>query len=60
MDVNGTEPDDLDEFLTEQLRSPSFRAAWNRLLLWEAHHPAPLAIDGREYRRRQQARVRRG
>jgi hypothetical protein len=51
--------DDFDEYLTEALRDPSFRAAWDRARLWDLHHPLPLAIDGREYRRRQRARRKR-
>jgi hypothetical protein len=51
--------DDLDEYLRETLRDPSFRAAWDRARLWDMHHPLPLAIDGREYRHRQRARRKR-
>jgi hypothetical protein len=51
--------DELDEYLAEALRDPGFRAAYERAQHWETHHPRPLAIDGREYRRRQKARRRR-
>jgi hypothetical protein len=56
--------DELDEYLGEALKDPSFAAAYaaaeerayvQRLV----SYPAPLAVDGRGYRRRQLARRRR-
>jgi hypothetical protein len=56
--------DEFDAFLKEQLRSPSFRAAYEeaqaRYEVLRLHHPLPLAINGHDYRRRQQRRTKRG
>jgi hypothetical protein len=52
--------DEFDEYLAEALKSPSFRIAYEAAQArCEACHPRSLAIDGREYRRRQKARKRR-
>ena len=55
----GVYADELDAYLAEALRDPEYRAAWDRARHWDAHHPVPLVIDGREYRRRSLARRRR-
>ena len=53
--------DEFDEYLAEALRDPSFAAAYAaatkraRMML-----SLPLAIDGHDYRRRQQRRTKRG
>lgn len=51
--------DELDAYLTRALRDPGYRAAYERACHRDTHHPLPLAIDGREYRRRSLARRRR-
>lgn len=54
------EADEFDEYLAEQWQDPGFRAAYRAAVLRSRLAcPAPLAVDGHEYRRRQQARRRR-
>jgi len=50
--------DEFDAYLEKALLEPSFRAAYQAA---QARHDAgnPLAVNGREYRRRQLARRRR-
>mgnify|MGYP001613092172 CR=1 FL=1 len=48
--------DELEAFIAAALKVRKFRAAYYRAA---AAMPTPLCIDGREYRRRQQARKKR-
>ena len=52
--------DELESEMTRWLRDPKFRRAYERACrrMWMSN-TVPLCIDGREYRRRQQARRRR-
>jgi hypothetical protein len=55
-----SDEDEFDEYLREQLQDPEFRAAYEAgRLRWLRAHSGPLAVDGREYRRRLAARRRR-
>jgi hypothetical protein len=52
--------DELEEYLAEQMRIPSFARAY----AWagaraECSHPRPLCINGHEYHRRHEARRKR-
>jgi hypothetical protein len=49
-------PDELDEYIAEQMRDPGFARWWHRI---SAAMPRRLPVDGREYARRQRARRRR-
>ena len=63
MTVKAVPADEFDEYLTEALQNPSFRAAYEAAQQcfhhWDTHHPRPLAINGYAYHRRQKARRRR-
>lgn len=52
--------DEFEDYLAEQMRDPSFRAAYRAAELRDRRaFPAGLAVDGPEYRRRWLARRRR-
>jgi hypothetical protein len=54
--TSDTTPDELDEYLAEQMRDPAFARWWHWI---SATLPNKLPIDGHDYARRRAARKRR-